>query len=298
MNLIDQDAADAMTRMACSAPTIDLDEIPGRPQVLMDLGHRCLAERDPVFKAQTTLAVAGKLATGAVVLDASDRAPPPATPGRPSKPRLVAPRQLPARGLGTVPGRAAFLHAIAHIEFNAINLAWDAVCRFRGLPAAFHHDWVQVAADEARHFMMLRDRLQYLGFDYGDFDAHDGLWQMAQATADSCLRRMALVPRVLEARGLDVTPSMIERLRRVGDSGSAEVLEVILHEEIAHVAVGSRWFHWCCAQEGLDPEDTFVELVRSHARGALRGPFNETARLDAGFSVAELRRLDALAGPS
>jgi len=214
-------------------------------------------------------------------------------PGRPERPRLISPRELPQRGLGTDEGRAAFLHAIAHIEFNAINLALDAIYRFRDLPATYYREWAEIASDEARHFTLLRARLQSLGFDYGDFDAHNGLWDMACRTADDCLARMALVPRVLEARGLDVTPGMIERLKRVGDSESIEILELILREEVAHVAAGSRWFAWCCEQRGLSPEPTFEDLLDQHAPDAVRPPFNEPARTAAGFSAAELSRLVA-----
>jgi len=187
------------------------------------------------------------------------------------------------------------VHAVAHIEFNAINLAWDAVYRFRGLPAAYYADWVQVAADEARHFGLLAARLAELDHAYGDFDAHDGLWDMAVRTADSCLARMALVPRVLEARGLDVTPGMIERLRSVGDTATVAILETILREEVAHVAAGSRWFVWCCEREGVDAQATFRDLLETHLRGGLRGPFNVPARLSAGFTPDELARLEELA---
>ncbi len=216
-------------------------------------------------------------------------------PGRPAKPELVSPRQLAQRGLGTPQGRAAFIHAIAHIEFNAINLAWDAVYRFRGMPTQFYRDWIFVAADETRHFSMLNARLQSLGHAYGDFDAHNGLWEMAVATQHSCLERMALVPRVLEARGLDVTPGMIERLQSAGDKQTADVLRVILREEVAHVAIGSHWFAWCCEREGVDPAATFTRLIGQYARGALRGPFNRTARIAAGFSDAEIDGLVQIA---
>jgi uncharacterized ferritin-like protein (DUF455 family) len=218
-----------------------------------------------------------------------------AAPGRPERPRLVAPRNLPRRGLASDEGRAALVHAVAHIEFNAINLAWDAVARFRGMPLEYYRDWVGVAVDEARHFGMLAGRLAEIGHAYGDFDAHDGLWDMAVKTSDSCLARMALVPRVLEARGLDVTPGMIVRLRAVGDETTAAILEIILREEVAHVAAGSRWFAWCCEREGVDAQATFHALVDQHLRGSLRGPFNAEARLRAGFSAAELARLDEIA---
>ncbi|HSG94442.1 MAG TPA: ferritin-like domain-containing protein, partial [Afifellaceae bacterium] len=213
----------------------------------------------------------------------------PATPviaigavGRPARPVLVEPSQVKRRRLGTAEGRAALAHAIAHIEFNAINLALDAACRFRGLPAQFYHDWVSVAADEARHFQMLSSRLRSMGFAYGDFPAHNGLWEMAQRTASDCMKRMALVPRVLEARGLDVTPGMIRRLQQAGDPETATVLEIILQEEIRHVEIGSHWFRRCCEQRGLDPETTFLALLGEHFEGALKGPFNLCARRQAG----------------
>jgi uncharacterized ferritin-like protein (DUF455 family) len=216
-------------------------------------------------------------------------------PGRPPRPRLVAARALPQRGLGSDDGRAAFIHAIAHIEFNAIDLAWDAVYRFRDMPDAFYADWVAVAADEARHFNLLCTRLASFGYRYGDFDAHNGLWDMAVATSADCHERMALVPRVLEARGLDVTPSMIARLQALGDSETAEILALILREEVAHVAAGSRWFQWCCAQRANDPAATFELLLRRHARGALRVPFNSSARRAAGFSDTEMELLHRVA---
>ena len=206
-------------------------------------------------------------------------------------PRLVHPRELPRRGFGSNEGRAAFIHAVAHIEFNAIDLAWDAVYRFRGMPAQFYSDWVSVARDEARHFRMLRTRLLALGHDYGDFDAHNGLWEMAEKTAHDGLARMALVPRVLEARGLDVTPGMIVKLRALGDDATADILDVILREEVAHVAAGSRWYRWHCERAGVEPRTRFRELLREYAGGVLHKPFNTEARLQAGFDVEELRAL-------
>jgi uncharacterized ferritin-like protein (DUF455 family) len=187
-----------------------------------------------------------------------------------------------------VEGRAALVHAVAHIEFNAINLAWDAALRFSGMPEGYYRDWAGVAADEARHFGMLSARLEELGHAYGDFDAHNGLWELAVKTSDSCLARMALVPRVLEARGLDVTPGMIARLRSVGDDTTAGILEVILREEVAHVAAGTRWFRWCCERDGRDPVATFHDLLRERLAGGLRGPFNPDARRAAGFGEDEL----------
>ncbi|ANB19172.1 ferritin-like domain-containing protein [Dokdonella koreensis] len=255
----------------------------------------CLLLDDPVAKVAATRRCAALFHAGA--LRAGHAAPPRpiADPGRPSRPLLVPPRQLAQRGLGSADGRAALVHAVAHIEFNAINLAWDAVYRFRDMPEAFYADWIGVAVDEARHFSLLGERLAGLGHRYGDFAAHNGLWEAAVATAGSCLERMALVPRVLEARGLDVTPGMIERLRAVGDAATVAILEVILHEEVAHVAAGSRWFAWCCAAAGVEPGATFDALLRRHMPGRVKGPFNTDARLRAGFSVEELTRLGELA---
>jgi uncharacterized ferritin-like protein (DUF455 family) len=238
--------------------------------------------------------MAEAFARGKCTID--DSMPPPESirmPGRPQRPTLVHPRELPRRGFGSTEGRAAFIHSIAHIEFNAIDLAWDAVYRFRGMPQAFYADWVSVANDEARHFEMLRKRLNEFDRDYGDFDAHNGLWEMAEKTAHSGLERMALVPRVLEARGLDVTPAMIVKLRQLGDEVTAEILAVILREEVGHVAAGSRWFRWYCAHEGVEPEATFRRLLTEYGRGVLHGPFNLDARSAAGFSEEELVSLQS-----
>jgi uncharacterized ferritin-like protein (DUF455 family) len=264
---------------------------------LFDAAHACLATGDPDDKLAATFAAADAYANDALKVDAA--APPPDAirmPGRPRRPALVHPRDLARRGLGTPAGRAAFIHAIAHIEFNAIDLAWDAVYRFRGMPGAYYADWAGIAADEARHFALLRARLRELSHDYGDFDAHNGLWEMAEKTAHDGLARMALVPRVLEARGLDVTPGMIVKLRALGDETTAGILELILREEIAHVAAGSRWFRWFCAREHVEPEARFRALLAEYARGVLHGPFNLEARSAAGFGEDELAALQQLAG--
>jgi len=257
---------------------------------------QCLDATDPAEKLRLTRATWEALLAGN--LHADSAAPPPqpiSAPGRPARPALVNARQVPQRGLGSDEGRAALVHAIAHIEFNAINLAWDAVYRFRDKPAAYYRDWASCANDEARHFAMLAGRLEELGHAYGDFAAHDGLWQMAEKTAGSDTARMALVPRVLEARGLDVTPGMIERLRQLGDTRTVAILQVILREEVAHVAAGTRWYRHCCARDGLDPVDTFFALLQDYMGVSLRGPFNLPARRAAGFVEAELDRLLALA---
>ena len=257
---------------------------------------RCLDATDPAEKLRLTHATWNALQYGTLHPDANSHAPEPiGEPGRPVRPQLVPQRQVPHRGLGTSEGRAALVHAVAHIEFNAINLAWDAVYRFRGMPLDYYRNWASCANDEARHFAMLAKRLDELGYIYGDFDAHNGLWEMAEKTAHHDTARMALVPRVLEARGLDVTPGMIERLRGVGDESTIAILEVILREEVAHVAAGTRWFRWCCERDGVDPRETFLDLVRDYMGRNLRGPFNRPARLEAGFDDEELDHLTALA---
>lgn len=259
---------------------------------LFEAAKRCIECAEPEAKVALTCVTFDALRDGRLSLDDDGVRPDPiGAPGRPLRPRLVMPRDVPQRGLGTDEGRAALVHAVAHIEFNAINLAWDAAYRFRGMPDDYYRDWVSVAHDEARHFTMLFARLAQLGHAYGDFDAHNGLWEMAMKTADSCLARMALVPRVLEARGLDVTPGMIARLRSVGDDATADILEVILREEVPHVAAGTLWFRFCCEREGRDPDTTFAELLREFVPTGLRGPFNLDARRAAGFGDAELSRL-------
>jgi uncharacterized ferritin-like protein (DUF455 family) len=252
---------------------------------------RALCEHDPVAKsAQATALHEG---FEGFALDAALRIEePPGVPGRPALPRLVEPRQVPTRSPFTVAGRAALLHAVAHIEFNAINLALDAVWRFADMPPAFYRDWSRVAAEEALHFGLVREHLQGLGHDYGDFPAHDGLWLMTQRTAGDVLARMALVPRTLEARGLDATPPMQEKLRRAGDERAVAILDVILRDEVGHVAVGNRWYRWACAQRGLDPIAHYPELTRLYQAPRPRPPFNHAARLAAEFTQAELLALE------
>lgn len=209
-------------------------------------------------------------------------------PGRPDRPELVDPSALPKRRLGSVQGRIALLHSLAHIEFNAIDLALDAVARFRGMPSDYDADWLRVAGDEGEHFLLLADRLDSLGSHYGALSAHDGLWTMARRTEHDVLVRMALVPRILEARGLDVAPPMIERLHNVDDAVSAAILERIYTDEITHVAVGNRWFRYVCEQRDLDGAAVFRDLLRGGHSVWLRGPYNDAARLEAGFDQAEL----------
>lgn len=209
-------------------------------------------------------------------------------PGRPAHPELVDARDLPRRSLGSVEGRIALLHSLAHIEFNAINLALDAVYRFRGLPLRYVEDWLRVASDEGEHFLLLHERLQSLGAHYGKLPAHDGLWDMARRTDHDVLVRMALVPRILEARGLDVAPPMIDKLRHLDDHASADILQRIYTDEITHVEVGNRWFRFICEQRSLDGTTVFRDLLRGHNSAYLRSPYNREARLQAGFNEQEL----------
>ena len=214
--------------------------------------------------------------------------------GRPARPGLVPPKEVGQRGLGTPIGRAALIHAIAHIEFNAVNLALDAVYRFRHMPLDYYVEWLQVAQEEAMHFGLLRAHLQGYGFDYGDFLAHNGLWEMAVKTDHDVLARMALVPRIMEARGLDVVPPIQARLRNSGDARASEILDVILRDEIGHVRIGNRWYHWCCAQRGVAPVPTFVSLMREHAAPAFKGELNASARIAAGFTAEEVELIASL----
>jgi len=229
---------------------------------------------------------------GAIEIDPAAGWPAVDAPGRPPRPQLVPGSRVPRRGVATLRGRAALMHAIAHIEFNAINLALDAMVRFDSMPEDYYSDWLKVAAEEVYHFELVRAHLRHLGFDYGDFPAHSGLWDMCARTAGDVLERMALVPRVLEARGLDVTPGIQRRLRDAGDHHAARLLEIILQDEIGHVATGNRWFRHVCDERGLEPAETFRELLRQHCPKGLFGPFNLDARREAGFSEAELAWLE------
>ena len=214
-------------------------------------------------------------------------------PGRPPQPQLLHPSRVPQRGPGSVESRAAMIHAITHIEFNAINLALDAVCRFAAMPDDYYFDWITVAKEESYHFTLLSQHLkQRYGYDYGDFAAHDGLWAMAHKTKHDVLTRMALVPRILEARGLDVTPGMRDKLRHHGDPEAAAILDIILDDEIGHVMVGNRWYTRLCADRGVEPMETFERLMQEHD-ALVRPPFNRSARLAGGFSEQELVRLEA-----
>lgn len=216
-----------------------------------------------------------------------------ALPGRPERPPLVAPRDVGKRAMTTVDGRAGLIHALAHIEFNAINLALDALWRFRDMPQAYYGDWLQVAAEEALHFSLLDAHLHTLGFAYGDFNAHNSLWEMAEKTAGDITARMALVPRTLEARGLDATPAVRAKLAQVGDHAAAAILDIILRDEVGHVAIGNRWYRWLCERDAQDPVALYGALSLRYKAPQLRGPFNRDARRAAGFSDEEIAVLEA-----
>jgi uncharacterized ferritin-like protein (DUF455 family) len=255
-----------------------------RQQALQAL---CVAE--PREKA--ALATALFRQAGQCTLSATAPTPDGPLPGRPALPRLVHPARVPRRSPARPDGLAALLHAIAHIEFNAINLALDAAWRFEGMPPAFHHDWLRVAAEEAYHFGLLADHLESLGHRYGDFDAHDGLWGMCEKTTDDIVARMALVPRTLEARGLDATPLIQQKLRQAGTPAAmkaVEILDIILRDEVGHVAIGNHWYRWLCEREALDPVAHYGLLVERYAAPRLHPPFNTEARRRAGFSDEEL----------
>jgi uncharacterized ferritin-like protein (DUF455 family) len=249
---------------------------------------KALALVDPQAKVAAVQALVAAVPTVDTLAVLAPEAP---LPGRPARPLLVAPARLPQRSPFTTEGRAALLHAVAHIEFNAINLALDAAWRFPGLPEPYYRDWLRVAGEEAHHYSLLAEHLATLGHGYGDFDAHDGLWEMVQKTAHDVLARMALVPRTLEARGLDATPPMQARLRRAGDERAVAILDIILRDEVGHVAIGNHWFRWLCEREGLDPLCAYDSLAAHHGAPRLRGPFNLEARTAAGFTADEIARL-------
>jgi uncharacterized ferritin-like protein (DUF455 family) len=243
---------------------------------------------EPSAKCEAVAAIAEALRLQGIACDATASLDAGTEPGRPALPRLVHPADVPRRGLGSPAGRVALLHAVAHIEFNAINLALDAVWRFPGLPQAYYLDWMQVAAEEAVHFGLLRDELHRRGACYGDHEAHDGLWDMAVRTAHDPLVRMALVPRLLEARGLDVTPALQQRLAQAGDTVAVAILQRILDDEIGHVAIGNRWYRHLCLQRRLDPVAAWADLAARHGAASPRPPFNVAARVAAGFDPAEM----------
>ena len=275
----------------------DLSPLP--PVSLRAGALQALCTPEPGQKVAATQALFEALKAGHTRLDTAERLTPDPTtplPGRPARPLLIAPIDVPQRSPFTPEGLAMLLHAVAHIEFNAIDLALDAIWRFPDMPADYYTDWLNVAHEEAIHFGLLRAHLKSLGHDYGDFPAHNSLWEMCLRTQHDVTARMALVPRTMEARGLDATPPMQARLRKVGTPAAmraVEILNVILRDEIGHVAVGNRWYGWLCAQQDIEPLAHYRRLAREHSAPRLKPPFNEPARLAAGFSQPEL---DALLG--
>ena len=255
--------------------------------------EHCLLEREPATKVALTNALQEDWQAGILTTAEPLPARSIAVPGRPQKPDLIAPRELHRRSAHSVEGRAALIHALCHIEFNAINLALDAVYRFRDMPTAYYRDWLQVAREEAYHFGLLSEHLTTLGYQYGDFPAHNGLWEMAVQTDHDVMVRMALVPRVMEARGLDVTPSIIEKLTAANDSRAVEILHIIHRDEVGHVEIGSRWFRYVCEQRDLPAFATFKQLLKQYLKGRLKGPYDYQIRKRAGFSDEELAYLES-----
>lgn len=250
---------------------------------------RCLAldlliTADPDEKARRTRAMDTALPVGADA-DIPARG---VIPGRPARPVLVPHTELSKRSVHTKEGRAVLVHALAHIELNAIDLALEISWRFPGMPELFYVQWMGVAREEALHFELLRDHLATLGARYGDMPAHNALWDMAERTKHDLLARIALVPRTAEARGLDASPPIKAKLVKAGDLRGAEILDIILRDEIGHVAIGNHWYNWLCAQRGLDPVTTYAALAQKYDAPRMRGPFNMEARLAAGFSPEEL----------
>lgn len=268
------------------------DSMKRPPPTLARAACQVLGTADAAGKAAASRAAAAAWREGRIAVIGRNR--PPDRPARPERPVLRPPRDMPRRRAGrTEAGRVALLHALAHIELNAIDLAWDIIARFTDEepPRGFTDDWVRVADEEAKHYLLLAARLRDFGAAYGDLPAHDGLWQAAGDTAHDLLARLAVVPLVLEARGLDVTPGMIDRMRAFGDDASAAVLETIYDDEIGHVAVGARWFGWLCEERGVGPASTWRALVARHFKGALKPPFNDAARRKAGMPADFYREL-------
>lgn len=256
---------------------------------------------DPQAKVEATQSLVAYIEMGLVRLDVAVRFEMAEQPGRPAKPELISALKVPKRGVSTPEGRAGMIHALTHIEFNAINLALDALVRFEDLPADYYWDWWQVASEEALHFSMLSDHLATLGAAYGDFPAHSGLWDMAEQTRHSLADRMAMVPRTLEARGLDACPLMRDKLFHAGDVAGAMILDRILNDEIGHVIVGNRWFRYACEQNNVEPVLSYRQIRVNYNAPTLRPPLNIAARRAAGFAEEELQawqaQIDGVAQP-
>lgn len=282
--------------------SLSSSELPNCPDELRHAALHWLCETRIDAKVHGVLALSQAWRDRAMKLSVADQLEDQITaarpiPGRPARPELVSPLQVKHRSMRTVEGRAALIHALAHIEFNAINLALDAIWRFAGMPEQYYVDWLQVAMEEATHFSMLSEHLSTMGFSYGDFAAHNSLWDMAEKTRSDIVARIALVPRTLEARGLDASPAVRAKLAQAGDHAAAAILDVILRDEIGHVAVGNRWFSWLCNAHGLDPVTSYSSLAAAFKAPVMRGPFNLEARRAAGFSESELLALEQQHAP-
>ena len=256
---------------------------------LRQLALAWLCETDATIKAASVLAL-GKNEDFYVNIHAAISSTE-VVPGRPAKPILVSPLDLPKRSMRTIEGRAALIHALSHIEFNAINLALDAIWRFENMPEKYYRDWLKVAAEEAYHFSLLNAHLQSLGYEYGSFSGHNSLWEMVDRTKNDVLARMALVPRTMEARGLDASPQLRNKFSQVDDLAMTKILDIILHDEIGHVAIGNIWFNWLCNERKLEPVASFERLCVEYCAPKLKPPFNMDARRKAGFSETELALL-------
>lgn len=254
-----------------------------------------LAITDPHIKASRVFALFDQYQEQCVNLSISTVFDPQGLdlPGRPEKPQLIPPLQVPRRTMASTEGRVTLLHSLAHIEFNAINLALDAIWRFPEMPEQYYEDWLKVAKEEVYHFTLVNGYIESFGFHYGDFPAHNSLWEMVHRTSESVIARMALVPRTMEARGLDAVPMIRDRFKQVKDARAVEILEIILHDEIGHVLIGNRWFNFLCTQNGLSPISAYRELARKYCAPVLKGPFNMEARKQAGFTAQELDLLGA-----
>jgi len=261
-------------------------------QSVHESAYICLMEADVEQKILLTKALCELFQEDALILETTTSAHSISEPGRPQRPLLVSPRELSKRSIHDKESRAALVHSIAHIEFNAINLALDVVYRFRGHPRSFYTDWLKVAQEEAYHFSLLANHLNKLDYAYGDFSGHNGLWEMAIETDYDVLVRMALVPRVMEARGLDVTPGIIAKFKQAGDKDMMEILTIIQRDEVGHVEIGTRWYRYFCEQRGWSPLETFKELIKKHMPGGVRGPYDYLRRKQAGFTEDELEYLE------
>ncbi len=271
----------------------------GLPRSLVAGARAIVASGDTAEKVRLAYTVSKAwfqrdLALGSTALGS----PMPDRPGRPQKPDLRAPRDMPRRNMKGKAGRVALIHSLAHIELNAVDLTWDLIGRFASvrLPRSYYDDWVRVGLEEAKHFSMLQDRLAKLGATYGDLPAHDGLWQAAQDTGQDLAARLAIIPLVLEARGLDITPPMIAKAREIGDEDTAKCLDIIYRDEKNHVAFGAKWFRYLCDRQGIRPEPAFHGYVRRHFRGALKPPFNDRARSEAGLTPGFYKPLAPIIG--